>query len=106
MTKFPYTTKPEDIPALFKKLPEVETPVGKVDAAYIKSLGFSTSSAKYLVNILKNLGYLNEENEVSSVWLSYATDVQRGLVLASALKGAYEPLFDMVRCAYLRVMRI
>jgi hypothetical protein len=101
MIKFPYTTRPEDVVPFLQKITGIEAPTGKVGAAYIDTLGFSRSSGRHLLKILKNLGFLNEQHEASSVWLAYAADEKRGSVLASALKRAYEQLFETVFCPYL-----
>jgi hypothetical protein len=76
-------------------------PAGKVDPDYIKSLGFSAVSGKHLFNILKQLGFVDEKDEPSSVWLAYAADESRGLILAEAIKKAYADLFAVTLCPYL-----
>jgi hypothetical protein len=101
MTKYPYTTKPQDITALLQKIPELTVPVGKVDVDYLKSWGFSVSSGNHLLNILKNLGFINERNEATPIWQAYVEDEHRALVLASALQQAYGQLFESVFCPYL-----
>jgi len=101
VAKYPYTRKPEDITRFLEKIITLEVPSGKIDAGYIRSLGFSSSSSNYLLDILKKLGFLNEKDEPSGTWVDYVTNEKRGLVLASAIKNAYEKLFDMVFCPYL-----
>ncbi len=101
MSKYPFTTKPQDITTLLQKLPELPVPSDKIDVAYFKSLGFTASSSNHLLGILKALGFLNEQDEASPVWQAYVEKEQRGLVLASAIKHAYSQLFDLVFCPYL-----
>jgi hypothetical protein len=97
----PYTYRPEDVTRLLKELPTIEAPPGKVEASFLKSMGFSNTSAKYLLNILKMLGFLDENDKASGVWLAYASDEKRGLILASAIKKAYSDLFESTLCPYL-----
>jgi hypothetical protein len=97
----PYTSKPEDVTRLLQLLPTTKVPADKIDAGYLKSLGFSTGSGKHLLNILKMLGFIDEAGKPSATWSAYAVDGKRGLVLASAIKRAYPELFASVLCPYL-----
>jgi hypothetical protein len=101
MKKFPYTTRPQDIKILLQKLPELEVPPGKVNAGYMKSLGFSSASTKYLWDILKMLGFIDQQDMASQMWSDYTKNKERGLVLATAIKNAYPELFGSVFCPYL-----
>ena len=101
MKKFPLTTKPGDVTSLLQKLPGVEVPAGQADAVYFKSLGFSISSSKQLVDILIMLGFLDDRGMPTPMWKAYAADEKRGLILASAIKCTYSELFDMMLCPYL-----
>lgn len=101
MTKYPFTNKPADILKLLQLLPTIDVPAGKIDERYIKSLGFSPASGKHLFNILKNLGFIDDKDEPSVLWIDYAKNDQRGLILASAVKKAYSGLFSLVICPYL-----
>ncbi len=101
MAEYPYATRPVDVTRLLKLIPTMQAPAGKVDASYIKSLGFTPASSDRLLDILKALGFLNERNEATEIWKTYSVDESRGLVLASAIKSAYANLFKMVFCPYL-----
>jgi len=97
----PYTTKPEDIIRLLELLPSTEIPEGKIDLNYIKSLGFSQSSAKYLFNILKMLGFVDDQDMISAEWRAYAQEEKSGLHLAASIRNAYKEMFDCLLCPYL-----
>ncbi len=97
----PYTNRPEDIPGLLQKLTTVKVPAGRVESAYLKELGFSAASSKHLLNILKMLGFLDQNDRPSATWMAYVADERRGLVLASAVKKAYAGLFQSSFCPYL-----
>ncbi len=102
MTKFPFTTKPEDIPVLLKKLQSQETPVEKIGVDFIKKLGFSTSSSNYLLEILRKLRFVDAQEEPSDTLKAYIFEKQKsGLILASAIKSTYQELFKGILCPYL-----
>jgi hypothetical protein len=99
--ELPVTARPEDIHKLLLLLPSTEIPKEKVEAGYIKSLGFSPASSRQLLKILRMLSFLDEKDKPSASWLAYVADEKRGLVLAAGLKMAYDDLFHFSRCPYL-----
>lgn len=99
--EFPYTPKPEDLTKLLNQLPEIKVPAVKADSAFFKSLGFSATSSKYLLNILKLLGFIDDSNNASEVWKNYRTDEQRNRLFAFRIKQAYLELYQKVMCPYL-----
>jgi hypothetical protein len=101
MSDYPYTPSPEDLNRLFEMLPAAAIPAEKADVSFIKSLGFSASSSKYLQSILKSLGFVDEADKSTGVWQDYLVEEKRGLVLAASLKKAYPELFENVFCPYL-----
>jgi hypothetical protein len=101
VTDFPYTPKPEDLVKLLNQLPIMDIPKGKVDSAFIKTLGFSASSSNYLHNILKLLGFIDDTNGVADVWKNYRMDEQRNRLFAFRIKQTYLELYQKVMCPYL-----
>jgi len=101
MHTLPFTPKPEDIIKLLKLIPTLEVPARNLNAAYLKTLGFSQSSSNHLIDILARTGFVTAEGKPSDIWREYALDENRGLVLASAVKRAYPDLFHKVFCPYL-----
>ena len=97
----PFTHKPEDIGKLLKRLPGIEVPSTIIDAGFFQKLGFTASSSRHLLDILKSIGFIDEKDRASATWLAFAADEKRGLVLASAIKQAYAGLFKLVLCPYL-----
>jgi hypothetical protein len=98
---FPYTSKPEDLTSLLTKLQTVETPLGKADIKFIKSLGFSASSGKYLSGILKSLGFIDDSDNATDIWKAYRTSEEKGKIFARQVAQVYAELFDHVMCPYL-----
>jgi hypothetical protein len=98
---FIYTPKPEDLTRLLTMLPTVEAPTGKADSAFIKSLGFTASSSKYLYNILKSLGFMDDSDNATDIWKDYLKNECRGQVFALRIKEVYYELFEKVMCPYL-----
>jgi len=101
VTEFPYTPKPEDLEKLLNTLITLEAPVGRADSKLIKSLGFSASSSNHLYTTLKLLGFIDGSDNATDVWRQYRQDGQRGRLLASRIKQAYNGLFEKAMCPYL-----
>ncbi len=99
--EIPFTNKPEDIVPLLEKLPAAEVPDGNISPDYIKSLGFSAGSSERLCDILKKLGFIDEQGYASDIWKSYVATDDRGRILARSIKNAYPDLFKMTMCPYL-----
>jgi hypothetical protein len=99
--ELPFTNKPEDVVTLLQKLPATEVPEGSISTDYIKSLGFSAGSSEHLFDILKKLGFIDEQGYASDIWKSYVANDDRGLILARSIKNAYPDLFKLNMCPYL-----
>ena len=99
--ELPYTSKPEDITRLVRVLQDSGVPTGPLDAAYFKSKGFTASSAKYLIDILKKLGFIDENDQPLPAMIQYIQSEERGSVLASAVGRTYADLFEQIFCPYL-----
>jgi hypothetical protein len=99
--EIPCTTKPEDLTRILQMLPTVEVPTDKVQAKYLKSLGFTVSSGNQLIKVLKMLGFIDQEDRPSAVWLAYVADEKRASILARAIKQAYEDMFNVMLSPYL-----
>ena len=76
-------------------------PEGEVDAACIKKLGFSAASSASLLEILKMLEFVDDNQRATAVWASYISSDDRARVLATAIKTAYPGLFKKMMCPYL-----
>jgi hypothetical protein len=101
MTTYPSAAKPEDLDKLLKMLPKSPVPAGKVSAGYFKNLGFSLSSGKSLLSVLKVIGFINDSDEAAELWKSYASNEKRASILAQAIKNTYSGLFTLTVCPYL-----
>jgi hypothetical protein len=100
--KVPCTHKPGDILKFLRQMPSKPIPLGAIDAAYIKKLGFSASSAANLQGILKQLGFVDDNSKASPVWSDFVSSDDRARILAAAIKTAYSGLFKEMMCPYLR----
>lgn len=99
--EFPFTTKPEEIDKLLKKLITINIPQDKIDASFFKASGFPVKSGKQLYKLLKMLGFIDENDKASAVWKSYVSMDNRGAVLASAIQQTYADMFESMLCPYL-----
>jgi len=101
MTIYPSAARPEDLDKLLKMLPSSPVPAGKVSTGYFKDLGFSLSSGKSLLNVLKVIGFINDSDKAAELWKSYAGDEKRASILAQTIKNTYSGLFSVTVCPYL-----
>jgi hypothetical protein len=101
MANYPITSKPEDLTKLIRSLPSIPFPSKSIDVDFFKKLGFSSSSSKSLKDVLKAIGFVTNEDAPTELWRSYIQDDNRGLILAKAIKHAYQDLFTFTVCPYL-----
>jgi len=100
MAKYPFTPGPENVVELFQKIQSMGVTKNKINAAYLKSIGFKSSYDTYLPRVLKQLGFVGSDGLPTDKWKAYGVKKERGHVMASALKNAYADLFDTYPNAY------
>jgi hypothetical protein len=74
----------------------------KVDANYLKTLGFKNSNDGALVPLFKSLGFLDSSGKPTSVFTDYRAADAEGAksVLGMAIKTCYSGLFEVYPDAY------
>ncbi|HSW59008.1 MAG TPA: DUF5343 domain-containing protein [Dehalococcoidales bacterium] len=97
----PFINKPQDVLKLLEKMQGAGLPSEVVDAAFIKNMGFSASSAAQLAVILKQMGFLDDNSRASSVWAEYISTDDRAKILGRAIKTGWAGLFGAMMCPYL-----
>ncbi len=99
---YPIIRKPEELTRMLQQLGSSEAPEGKLGADFFRKLGYSVSSGKALLAVMKGLGFVNDQDRPSQVWRDYADAGEgRGTVLAGAIKNSYSELFRFSSCPYL-----
>lgn len=92
---FPYTPSPSNVTELFQRIQTISVPTTKVNASYLKLIGFKSSYDTYLVSVLKLLGFVSSDGTPSDKWKSYVVKKTSRSVMASAIKGTYSELFGI-----------
>jgi hypothetical protein len=94
MAEFPYTPKASSVSPLFAKIQSTGRP-SKVTIKYIESLGFKSKSDRYLIGLLKSLGFTDSSGEPKDRWQAYRDKKQSKTELAAAIHETYSGLFSM-----------
>lgn len=99
MAEFPYTPRPNSIPDFFNKIQTVGIP-DKVTTRYLPSIGFKSSNDRYLVGIIKSLGFVDSSGVPTDLWKEYRNKEEGPIVIASAIRETYSDLFKIYPDAY------
>lgn len=102
MAEFLYTPSPKNVTEFFNTMKSIGVPKTKVTRDSIKSYGFKSSNDRYLLGVLKSLGFLGDDSLPTERWQDYRSKTKAGPVMASAIKAAYPGLFDTYEDAYAR----
>lgn len=92
MKKPRYTPNPAGIKRFFEAIQDLGTPP-KVNRLYLDSIGFKSSNDRYIIGILKFLGFISDTNAPQPLWNDFKNKSKAGKVMASAVKIAYDDLF-------------
>lgn len=86
-----YTTVPGKVPDLLARIRETGVP-SKVNREWLKSLGLVKSNDSSLINVLKQVGFVDASNSPTPAWRQFrGGDHQQ--VLARAVKQGYADLY-------------
>jgi len=97
MAEFPYTPQPPKVKPFFNQIQKTGVPP-KVTYKYLESLGFKSKNDRYLVGILKFLGFLDSSGKPTERWRAYKEGAP--VAMAGAIRTAYGDLFNMYPDAY------
>jgi hypothetical protein len=92
MAELQYTTVPGKLETFFEKVRQVRIPP-KATNAWVKSIGFTSSSDRTLLTMLKFIGFAGDTGVPTDRWESYRGS-NPGAVLTEAITEAYDDLFD------------
>ncbi|WP_230972168.1 DUF5343 domain-containing protein [Archaeoglobus neptunius] len=93
MSNFPYTTVPGKLKKFFKIIQETNVPE-KVTQRWLAALGFKSSNDRTIVGLLKDLGFIDASGIPTETWNNYRNRELAPKIMASAIKRAYQQLFD------------
>jgi hypothetical protein len=87
-----YLTSAKKVPAIFEAIRGAEAP-SKFTQGFLETLGFTSSSDRLLINVLKALGFLSASGEPTNRYFRYLDPAQSRQVLAEGIREAYGDLF-------------
>lgn len=87
-----WVPNPPDLPKFLKEIPGLGVP-SKVNRAYLKSVGFTSSNHSYIPRVLLKLGFLDSSGAPTDRWKRYRDKTQQATVMQEALLEAYKDLY-------------
>lgn len=99
VTAFPYTPQSSRIPKFFAHIQSSGVPP-KVTQKYLESAGFKRKNDRYLISILRTLGFIDGSGVPGDMWTAYRRTDGAKAVMAAAIRSAYSGLFDMYEDAW------
>lgn len=97
---FTYTTVSAKIPNLLKKIRETAVPA-KATVAWLKTLGFTSSNDPSLLNVLRQIGFIDTAGVPQPAWKEYRGADYKN-VLGRAIALGYATLYATYPDAHLR----
>lgn len=93
MVDYAYTTVTGKIKQLLEKVRTVGIPP-KVNLAWLKAIGFTSSNDKTLPGVLKFIGFIDQSGIPTATWTAYRGARHRA-VLGEAIRKGYADLFAL-----------
>jgi hypothetical protein len=98
--ELPYLPSYKNVGKLFEKIQTAKIPETFTHKFLINSLGLKSTGDRALINLLKNLGFLESTGKPSSTYSSLKNDKVAAIEIAKGIKEAYRPLFDANESAH------
>lgn len=95
-----YTTVPGKLPELLKQIRDVGVP-SKANTAWLGSLGFKSSNDRSMLNVLRQIGFIDSSGTPAPAWKEYR-GANHKEVLGRAVQVGYENLYATYPDAHAR----
>ena len=96
-----YATNPSSIVRFLQHIPTAGRP-DKVTVRYLESVGFKSKADRYIITILRTLGFIDASQVPTARWMAYRDRSKSKEVLGEAMQSAYADLFKTFPDAYRR----
>jgi Family of unknown function (DUF5343) len=87
-----YTFKTSAIPAYFDAILDAQPPE-RFSLKFLENLGFTTTTDRLFVGILKDLGFLNRDGAPQKRYFDFLDRPQSKVILAEGIRDAFSDLF-------------
>lgn len=92
MADFPYTPTPTSAKRFLDHVRSAGVPE-KVTHKYLEKVGFKSTNDRYILGILKFLGFVDAGGVPTKLWQAYRNRTSGGKALAAAIRQSYADLF-------------
>jgi hypothetical protein len=92
MADFAYSPNPASVKRFFSHVQSAGIP-DKVTLKYLEKVGFKTKNDRYIITVLKALGFLDNNGAPTKTWQAYRNKAKARAVLAEAIRRTYDDLF-------------
>lgn len=90
--EFPYMTTARNLKPILERLKGAGTPP-KFTLDFLRSLGFTSSSDRPIIGVLKALGFLSADGMPTERYNSFRDTGRSGLAMADGLRDGWAPVF-------------
>jgi hypothetical protein len=87
-----YTPNPNDINKFLKHIQSAGVPA-KVTNNYLESVGFRSKNHRYLIPVMKAIGFIDSSGTPTGLWKEYRDKGKARQILGAAIRDAYPDLF-------------
>lgn len=93
MADFPYSPHAASVKRFLEHVQKAGVP-DKVTLKYLEKVGFKSKNDRYILGILKFLGFVDNTGVPAKTWRAYRNKESAGATLAAAMREAYGDLFQ------------
>lgn len=101
IAELPYAINTGTLAKFFKAVQEIGVPT-KVTQSYLASIGYSSSNDRYLVALLKDLGFTSPDGAPQQRWRDFRHTGEAPRIMAEAIRYGWSGLFDAYPDAHRR----
>lgn len=92
--ELPYLPSYKNVSVLFDSISTAKVPESFTQKFLIETIGLKASGDRSLINLLKQLGFLDGNGKPTQRYAALKNDRIAGIEIARGIKEAYQPLFD------------
>lgn len=92
MADFPYVLTAPSLKRFFSHIQTAGVP-DSVTLKYLEKVGFKSKNDRYIVGVLKHIGFLDSSGIPTKLWQAYRSKTKAPQLMASAIRNAYGDLF-------------